>query len=212
MILHGAYVFMLAQAYTIGDLSRVYPVMRGTSPLVVPVIGVLILNENLNLLGWVGIVSIVLGILVVGDFTTKGQGNKFNKSIILAFMVGIMITSYTVVDKLTLKYFPAFTLNEATNIGNLIALTYIAIKSKGILHEFRRNWKTIILGGILAPGGYILFLKALEVAPVSQLAPMREMGTVFGTLMGIFILQESQGRNRVIGSILITIGIIMLAQ
>lgn len=48
--------------------------------------------------------------------------------------------------------------------------------------------------------------------PVSQLAPMREIGTVFGTLMGIFILQEPQGRNRIIASILITIGIIMLAQ
>lgn len=70
----------------------------------------------------------------------------------------------------------------------------------------------LILGGILAPGGYILFLKGLEIMLVSQLAPMREIGTVFGTLMGIFILKESQARNRIIASIIITVGVILLAQ
>ncbi|MCD9025453.1 DMT family transporter [Cohnella silvisoli] len=212
MLFHGVYVLLLAKTYTIGDMSQVYPLMRGTSPLVVPVIGVLILGENLRFQGWIGIVCIVVGIYLVGDLKTKGRWNFSNRSIILAVMVGIMITSYTIVDKVTLKYLPAITLNEATNIGNLIALTYITIKSNGLRQEWRINWKTIILGGVLAPGGYILFLKVLETMPVSQLAPMREIGTVFGTLMGIFILQESQGRNRIIASILITIGIIMLAQ
>lgn len=212
MLLHGVYVLLLAKAYSIGDMSQVYPVMRGTSPLLVAIIGVLLLSEHLKLIGWIGIISIVVGIFLIGDIKTRGHWSISNKAIILAFMVGIMITSYTVIDKVTLQYIPAFTLNLATNIGNLLALTYITIRSKAIKHEWRMNWSTIILGGILAPGGYILFLKALEMMPVSQLAPMREIGTVFGTLMGIFILQEPQGRNRIIASILITIGIIMLAQ
>lgn len=212
MILHGIYVLLLARTYTIGDLSQVYPIMRGTSPLLVPIIGVLVLSETLKLLGWIGIVCIVVGIILVGDLRKKGNWNVLNKSMLLAIMVGIMITSYTVVDKVTLDYFPAFTLNLATNIGNLIALTTITIQSKGIRQEWKINWKTIILGGILAPGGYILFLKGLELMPVSQLAPMREIGTVFGTLMGIIILRESQARNRIIASILITVGVILLAQ
>jgi drug/metabolite transporter (DMT)-like permease len=212
MTLHGVYVLLLAKAYSIGDMSQVYPIMRGTSPLIVPIIGVLLLSEHLKLLGWVGIISIVAGIFLVGDIRTKGRWSISNRVIILAFMVGIMITSYTVIDKLSLQYVPAFTLNMASNIGNLLALTYITIQSKAIKHEWTMNWKTILFGGILAPGGYILFLKALELMPVSQLAPMREIGTVFATLMGVFILQEPQGRNRIIASILITIGIIMLAQ
>lgn len=212
MTLHGAYVLLLAKAYSIGDMSQVYPIMRGTSPLIVPIIGVLLLSEHLELLGWFGIISIVVGIFLVGDIRIKGRWSITNRTVILAFMVGLMITSYTVVDKVTLHYIPAFTLNMASNIGNLLALTYITIRSKAIKHEWTMNWKTILLGGILAPGGYILFLKALELMPVSQLAPMREIGTVFTTLMGIFILQEPQGRNRIIASVLITIGIIMLAQ
>jgi uncharacterized membrane protein len=212
MLLHGTYVLLLAKAYTIGDMSQVYPIMRGTSPLLVPIIGVLLLSEHLQLMGWLGIIGIVVGICLAGEIKFRGQWRISNKAVILAFMVGIMITSYTVIDKLALQYLPAFTLNMATNIGNLLALTYLAIQSKAMKHEWTMNWKTIILGGVLAPGGYILFLKALELMPVSQLAPMREIGTVFATLMGIFILQERQGRKRIIASILITIGIIMLAQ
>lgn len=213
MILHGAYVLLLAKTYIIGDLSQVYPIMRGTSPLLVPIIGVLILKESLSLLGWIGIIGIVGGIILVGDINkSKDRWKIINHSILLAFTVGLMITSYTVVDKVTLEYFPAITLNQATNIGNLLALTYLAIKSNGIRQEWRVNWRTIMIGGLLAPGGYILFLKGLEIMPVSQLAPMREIGTVFGTLMGIFILKESQARNRIIASIIITLGVILLAQ
>jgi uncharacterized membrane protein len=112
----------------------------------------------------------------------------------------------------TLEYLPPFTLNQASNLGNLIALTWLALKSHGMKQEWRINWKTIVLGGILAPGGYILFSFALENMPVSQLAPMREIGTVFATLLGILFLKESQGKNRVIASVLITLGIFLIAQ
>jgi uncharacterized membrane protein len=212
MLLHGAYVLLLAKSYTIGDMSQVYPIMRGTTPLLVPIFGVLLLSETVHWLGWIGILCIVSGIVLVGDRKNKGLRKIVDKSILLAVLVGIMITSYTIVDKVTLQYIPAFTLNEATNIGNMLALTYVTIKSQAIRQEWKVNWKTILLGGLIAPGGYILFLKALEFMPVSQLAPMREIGTVFGTLMGIFILHERQGGSRIVASVLITGGIILLAQ
>nr|WP_167747210.1 DMT family transporter [Cohnella luojiensis] len=177
-----------------------------------PVIGVLLLNESVTLQGWIGILCIVAGIFLVGDRNSKGITILFNKSIFIALLVGIMITAYTVTDKVTLEYFPPYTLNWATNVGNLLTLTFIALKSQDLRHEWKINWKTILLGGILSSGGYILFLKALEIMPVSQMAPMREIGTVFGTLMGIFILQEQQGRSRIVASILITAGIVLLAQ
>jgi uncharacterized membrane protein len=208
MILHGIYVLLLAKTYSMGDLSKAYPIMRGISPLLVPIIGVLILNESLKLVSWVGIISIVFGILLIGGFNKK----ILNKTMVLAIAVGVMITCYTVVDKIALQFVPPITLNEFSNLGNLLALSWIALHSGAIRTEWKVNWRTIILGGVLAPGGYILFLKALELMPVSQLAPMREIGTVFGTLFGIFLLQEPQGRNRIIASIFITVGIIVLAQ
>jgi uncharacterized membrane protein len=209
--LHGIYVLLLARTYSIGDLSQVYPIMRGTSPLLVPLIGVLILGERLPLAGWIGIAFIVIGIFLIGEISFDNLSLLANKVVQLAFCVGLMITSYTVFDKLTLHYIPPFTLNEISNIGNLIALSWISFRSGAVFKEWRINWKTIILGGIMAPGGYILFLQALRIMPVAQIAPMREIGTVFGALFGILILGEAHGKKRIGASALIVLGVILLA-
>jgi uncharacterized membrane protein len=212
MTIHGVYMLLLAKTYSIGDLSQAYPIMRGISPLLVPLIAVFILNEHLSIIGWSGVFCIVAGILLIGDFRAKKLSTMFNKTMIYAGSVGVMIASYTVVDKLALDYISPITLNETSNLGNLLALSWISLRSGVLVREWKVNWRTIILGGLLASGGYILFLNALKLAPVAQLAPMREIGTVFGALLGIFILHEPHGRERIIASILITLGIILLSQ
>ncbi|KYP80799.1 hypothetical protein AYJ22_09665 [Ferroacidibacillus organovorans] len=102
------------------------------------------------------------------------------------------------------------TLNDASNLGNLIALSWLATQSGAIQAEWKANWKTILVGGVISPGGYLLFLLALHLAPVAQLAPMREIGTVFGTILGIVVLKEAQGRRRITAAGLITVGVILL--
>ncbi|WEK56007.1 MAG: DMT family transporter [Candidatus Cohnella colombiensis] len=211
VITHGIYSVLLARTYVIGDLSQVYPIMRGISPLFVPLIGVLILNEHLSFLGWIGIVGIVIGIFIASDFKFNRINNATMKPILLAIIVGSMITMYTVIDKLSLQYVSPFVLNEITNVGNFLALSLVIFRSTGIGHEWKVNWKMILLGGLLAPGGYVLFLHAVNLMPVSQIAPMREIGTVFGTLFGILLLHEKQGATRIAASIIITAGVITLS-
>ncbi len=211
MLLHGLYIYLLAAAYSIGDLSQVYPIMRGTSPLLVPLLGITLLNEKLSALGWIGVLSILIGIALLSNINFKRSESSFSlKAPLLALAVGICIASYIVVDKVALDYVSPVVLNEATNIGNLLILSWAALNSKGIQRELSANWRIMIGGGIIAPAGYLLFLFALSLAPVAQLAPMREIGTVFGTVMGIFILREKQGTRRLITSILITLGVIIL--
>lgn len=209
MLLHGIYMLLLAQTYSIGDLSQVYPIMRGTSPLLVPMAGVFLLNESLSFVGWTGVLLIVLGIFFLSEIGKGGQPASL-KATLLAFGVGLCIASYIVVDKLALEYLPPVLLNEATNIGNMIALSWGALRSGGTRTEWKINWRFILIGGAIAPLGYLLFLFALSLAPVAQLAPMREIGTVFGTLLGIYILREQQGGRRIFASVLIALGIILL--
>ncbi|RJX38930.1 LuxR family transcriptional regulator [Paenibacillus pinisoli] len=208
VVLHGMYVLLLAAAYTVGDLSQVYPIMRGTSPLLVPFLAVLFLDESLSPMGWAGVAAIVAGILFLSEIKLKRSSST--KAPLLAFAVGLCIAGYIVVDKMALDYFPAVIVLQATNVGNVLVLTWAALRSRAIGQELRVNWKTMLLGGVLAPGGYLLFMFAVSLAPVAQLAPMREIGTVFGTLLGIFILKEQQGPRRIMTSILITAGIIVL--
>ena len=210
MLLHGLYVVLLAAAYSVGDLSQVYPIMRGTSPLLVPLLGVTLLNEKLSLVGWLGVISIVLGIALLSDIKFKRNERSSSKAPLLALAVGVCIAGYIVVDKIALGHASPVVLNEATNLGNLLVLSWAAFRSGDMRTEWRTNGKIMLFGGVIAPGGYLLFLFALSLAPVAQLAPMREIGTVFGTLMGVFILREQQGARRVLTSLLITIGIIMI--
>jgi uncharacterized membrane protein len=154
---------------------------------------------------------IVIGIWLISGIRRGHLKELPSQTILLAISVGLLITCYTVIDKITLMFISPFPLNEATNIGNLLALSWPVLRSGGIQKEWKVNWKTILLGGILAPGGYLLFLNALTLMPVARMAPMREIGIVFGTWLGVFLLREAQGKKRIGASLLIVLGIILLA-
>lgn len=211
ILLHGTYIVLLAKAYSIADLSQAYPIMRGTSPLLVPFIGVLVLGEHLSLIQWSGVFCVIIGICFIGNIGFRGLSQVPNRTVVLALCVGLLISGYTVFDKVALHYIPPVALNEATNVGNLLALSWMALRSGAIRNEWIVNWKTILLGGVMAPGSYILFLTALQMMPVAQLAPMREIGIVFGTLLGVFVLRESHGKLRIRASALIVLGVILLS-
>jgi drug/metabolite transporter (DMT)-like permease len=186
--------------------------MRGTSPLLVPVLGVTLYGESLSAAGWAGIGLIVVGIALLSSVKPGREASARApaswKAPLLALAVGVCIAGYIAVDKAALEYVPAVVLNEATNIGNLLALSWAALRSGRMREELRANGKVILLGGVIAPGGYLLFLFALSIAPVAQLAPMREIGTVFGTILGVLILREQQGARRILTTLLITLGVI----
>ena len=99
---------------------------------------------------------------------------------------------------------------EATNIGNALVLLPAVLRSGRVKPEVRRHKWRMLLGGIRMPSGYLLFLFALSLAPVAVLAPMREIGTVFGAALGIAVLKEKGGARRRLSSCLITAGVIAL--
>lgn len=211
---HALYVTLLARTYAVGDLSQVYPLMRGVSPLLVPIIGVTLLGEHLSAPGWFGVGCIVAGIWILGDWRTNGDGGGRNRlerrGAWLALAVGLSIAGYTSLDKVALDYVPAVSLNDASNLGNGLALSWAALRSHSVASEWRANWRTVLFGGVIAPGGYLLFLYALHLLPLAQLAPMREIGIVFGAILGIVVLKEMQGPRRIAAAGIITTGVLLL--
>jgi len=205
--IHGLYVILLAQAYKIGDLSQAYPIMRGTSPLLVPIAGVLLFGESITGFGIAGIALVLGGIAFIRN--NRAASSEWTV-VLYALGVGMSIAAYTIVDKWTLRYVTPVILNEASNIGNMIALSIFAFRKDVLRIEWSRNKRFVLLAGVLAPTGYLLFLFALNLAPVTLLAPMREIGTVFGALFGIFFLKESQGMRRLLASVIISVGVLVL--
>lgn len=212
LVMQSIYAMLLASTYKAGDLSQVYPIMRGTPTLLIPAIGVLLLGEKMPFWGYIGILVMLVGfIIIVGKASGIKRDQLSYKPILLAFSVGICITTYTIIDKVNLEYLSPLALLEVTNIGFVLGLTPVALKIQRLRHVIRTHSNIIWIGAILSPGSYLLFLYAARNANVSTIAPLREVGIVFGTLLGLFVLKESQSSRRIIASIIVVIGIGIIA-
>ncbi|MEK4434748.1 MULTISPECIES: EamA family transporter [Paenibacillus] len=216
MALQALYSWLLSQTYELGDLSQIYPIMRGTSTLLVPLIGVFFLGETLSSFGWIGIACMLGGFLVLsgvgGKDAKQGSRTQGLKPVLMALCVGLCTTSYVFVDKLNLQHISPLSLLEVTNIGFVAGLTPALLASRQLRQEWKVNRSTIMLGALLNPGSYLLFLFALEQAPMAKLGPLREVGTVFAAFLGILLLKEQQGKKRILCSIIIFGGILLIGM
>ncbi|MFD2331020.1 DMT family transporter [Cohnella sp. GCM10020058] len=211
--MQALYAVLLSLTYKAGDLSQVYPLMRGMPTLLVPLAGALLLGERMPPWGWIGIGCMLVGFLVmIGRSPGGDTGREFRKPIALAVCVGLCIASYTLIDKINLQHISPLALLEVTNIGFMLGLTPAACRRGRLRRTLRNHWRTLWLGTVLSPGSYLLFLLAAGRADVSAISPVREVGIVFGTLFGLFILKERQGVRRVTASAAVAAGIILVAS
>lgn len=212
MALNSVYAFLLAQTYKRSDLSQAYPVMRGTPTLLVPVLGVLFLNEALPAAGWIGIGCLLAGFAVMSGWLPKRGGPGLSaKPFLLALSVGLCSTSYTFVDKLNLSYLSPVALLVVTNLGFILGLTPSALKSGSIRPVVFGQWKSFLIGALLSPGSYLLFLFAMSHTQMAYIAPLREIGIVFGVLLGLIVLKERHGVSRLAASAVVVTGIFLIA-
>ncbi|MFB0842207.1 DMT family transporter [Paenibacillus oleatilyticus] len=212
LLAQSAYALLLSHTYKLGDLSQVYPVMRGTSTLLIPATGVLFLGESLPLWGWLGIGCMLLGFAVMsGRKRDTERAPAAWKPILFALSVGLCITCYTLIDKQNLQYLSPLSLLAVSNIGFVLGLTPAVLSSGRLKRAVRGQGKIVLLGSLLSPGSYLLFLLAMRHAQVSYIAPLREIGIVFGTLLGLIVLKERQGARRLAASLIVVAGIVMIA-
>jgi drug/metabolite transporter (DMT)-like permease len=214
MALQALYSWLLSRTYELGDLSQIYPVMRGTSTLLIPLIGVLFLDESLSVYGWIGICCMLGGFAVLSGLWSSSHSPASRSPgytpILMALAVGLCTTCYVFVDKLNLQQISPLALLEVTNIGFVAGLTPAVLSSRKLRQEWKSNTGTLLLGSVLNPGSYLLFLFALQQAPVAHISPLREIGTIFATFLGILLLKEQQGLRRIACSVVIFCGILLI--
>lgn len=220
--LQAFYAWLLSHTYRRGDLSQVYPVMRGTPTLLIPLAGVCFLGERLTLWGWLGIALMLTGFAVMGKGSRRldaANGSQiagvppiWTQPVVMALGVGLTITCYTLVDKWNLQHLSPLALLEVTNIGFVLGLTPAVLRQGAQLKQILASgWSRIALGAILSPGSYLLFLFAIREAQVAHLAPLREIGIVFGTVLGLVFLKESFPARRLTASSIVLSGILLVA-
>ena len=214
-VLHLAYFIILQKGYRNADLSVVYPIARGSGPLVSFVAAILFLNEPLKAGAVIGLLLIIAGVLVITGLSFKKENNsKIMTGITYGLLTGLFIGLYSFNDTIGIKKYALspLILTFATNIFSTILLMPFVLKQKiELKREIKQHKWIIIAVAILSPAAYILVLEALKTAPLSVVAPARETSIILGVLMGSRVFNEEDGRRRLIASVLILGGIVALS-
>ena len=213
-VIHTAYYLLLDRGYRRGDLSLVYPLARGSAPLVTVLVAVLLLHEKPTAVALAGALLIAGGaVMLTGNLKRlKETGNL--PAVGFALLTGCMISSYTVVDKLAVSAYlvPPLLQDWAANLGRVVIMMPMALRERS---EWRRVWRRsrndIVAVAVLCPLSYILVLSAMVFTPVSYVAPAREISILVAALLGAHLLAEADARRRLFGAGAMVLGIICLA-
>ena len=208
--LHVAYFLLLGAVYRIGDLSHVYPLMRGLAPMLVALAGALFLNESLGIMVWAGIGLICAGILLP---VLRHGGALHGRATPLALLIALIIASYTLVDGYgtrvsgnSLSYCLWMFLLEAPPL----VLVAWCFERAQLWSYCRIYWRRAAAGGLCVLGSYSIALWAMLGVPIAAVAALRESSVLFAALIGCLLLKERLGGWRIAGAAIIAAGMALL--
>jgi len=212
-VLHLGYSLMLQAGYRASDLSLVYPIARGFGPLLSFVGAVVLLGEPITWLSVAGVALIVSGILLVSGLTREPHRAP-RAGIFFGLATGFFIAAYTLNDGWAVKVLlvSPFLIDYTGNLFRVLVLSPQAWMDRSTVAREMRTYATpALVVAVLGPLGYILVLYAMRVAPISHVAPARELATLIGTYFGARLLRERAGPTRIAGAVCIVAGVISLA-
>ena len=212
--LNVAYFIFLQRGYRAGDLSVVYPLARGTGPVLATIGAILIFGERPTPLALAGTVAIATGVFVLTGDPRKLRARGVGAAVGYALLTGVTIATYTLWDKrgVSALLIPSILYEWGSNVGRVLILTPLALpRWAEVRGEWAANRTAALAVASLSPLAYMLVLTALAISPVSYVAPAREIGILFGVLIGARTLAEAQIGQRSIAASLMVGGVIALA-
>jgi drug/metabolite transporter (DMT)-like permease len=197
--LHAGYQLFLLQSYRIGDLTQVYPIARGSAPLIVAVVSIGFLGVALNHLELLGVLIIACGIIATG-MVRRDDGLRNGKAAVFALITGCFIAGYSLVDGLGARAAgTSFGFFSWLAIGNgVLTVSYLAITGRDALFAIPRQAKRVyFIGGGASFAAYAIVTWAFTQAPIALVTALRETSIVFALLIGVFFLKERLNLARV---------------
>lgn len=218
-VLEAAYFLLLGGAYQQGDLSLVYPLVRGSAPLFVTFFAVTLLREKIFAGAALGILFIVIGIYVLHLTSLSWKGlllpleSLRQRPSQLGLLTGLATAASVVTDKVGVTYTsPILYLYLVFVVSCVLMLPFMLwARAKPVREEWRVNLPSVAAVGIMFTASYSLVLLALTTSKVSYVSPIREISVVFGALLGTLALREPFAPSKVGGSALIFAGIVMIS-
>src|ERR1700751_5995752 len=213
-VIHIAYYFFLQRGYRLGYISLVYPIARGSGPMLSSMVAILFLGERPGVLGILGIMAIGVGIFFLAG-GIRNPHPDIRAAIRAGLLTGMSIATYTVWDKYAVSviYVSPILLDLLANPLQALLLTPLVWNRRADISTYWKQSRPELFGvTILNPISYILILLAMTVAPVSQIAPVREVSTLIGAVIGGRLFAEQHLRSRLAAASIIVLGVIAIAH
>jgi len=221
-LVHVLYFTVLLTGYRKSDLTVVYPVARGSGPLLAAAGAVLLLGEHLTWLGVAGVLAVCCGVFLIAGGPALWRGShdaaahqRAMAGVRWGVLTGALIAGYTVIDGYAIKVLLIGPV-VVDYVGNLLRVPLLLPPSlrdlRGLLLAWHSQWRHALVVATLGPLAYILVLYAVQMAPLSHVAPAREVSMLFAALIGGRLLGESDRGLRLLGAGCMAAGVVALAS
>jgi drug/metabolite transporter (DMT)-like permease len=213
-VLHLLYSLSLQAGYRAADLSIVYPLARGSGPLFSFAGAVLLFGERPGPLAVLGLLLIIAGIVLVANLH-RALRRTAVPGLVWGVVTGACIASYTLNDGWAVKVLAIspFLIDFTGNCFRVLVLSHQALSERAeVVREWRAYRMPVLTVATLGPLGYILVLFAMRHAPISHVAPTRELATLVGTWFGARMLGEQAAAQRLTGALCIVAGVVCMAS
>lgn len=211
-ILHTGYQLFLLNSYKIGDLSQVYPLARGVSPLIVAGVSVIFLKVRLSGIELMAVVMIGTGIMSL-TLVRCSDGQRNGRAAVMAILTGGFIAAYSLVDGFgarqagtALGFYGYLSITNAVMFGMIMRFTKPGLVTKALVQD----WKMALSGGGQSFAAYALVMWAFTQAPIALVTAVRETSIIFALLIGVFFLKERLDLMKVFASLLTILGVVVM--
>lgn len=211
---HSAYMLLLVRAYGFGDFAQVYPVARGSAPLLTALLAYVLLQETLQVTELLGMWLIVSGIFALALERSAGILQLSRPALIYSLLTGLSISAYSLIDGMGARASGnshSFAVWMFFLDGFLIPMVALRRRPLPILAQTIKSvWKAGLLVAILSTGGYWIVIWAFSQERIGPIAVLRETSVLFALLISIFVLGERPSPLRIVIVMLIVGGIVLL--
>lgn len=213
VVIHLFYFASLIEAYRTGDLGQVYPVARGSAPLMTATVTTLFIGEKLSLIGWGGIVALVAGVFLLSVHGGRDLAKIDRRAVGFALITALTICGYSVVDGIGARLAGdpnAYSLWLFVGIA-LVMLPYALYRDgRDVIPAMQKYWRRGFAGGALQVLSYGIAIWAMTVAPIAIVAALRETSVLFGAVIAVVVLKEPLRAVRIAAALLIVCGLVLI--
>jgi drug/metabolite transporter (DMT)-like permease len=213
VLIHIVYFAALIESYAAGDMGLVYPLARGSAPLMTAIATAMLVNEQIGMLGWIGIAALAAGVLLISVRGGRDLARFDRRAVTFALITAVTVCAYTVVDGIGARMAgSAHAYTAVLFIGIGLAMPVYALVRGGarVFAPMAQHWAVGLGGGAMQLLSYGIAIWAMTVAPIALVAAVRETSVLFGTILAIVFLKEPLLLPRVAAALMIVGGLVLI--